>query len=99
MTYEELYGEPLPDRFEYFFSNLMTSRYIYRNDMCRSHLVIRSAGNSTIHTYGIISMIIVDWPKIIHFLDKHFRNPFKPTEEERVLFEIEHGFSYPIEAR
>lgn len=29
-------------------------------------------------------------------LTKYFKHPLVPTEEERVLFEIEFGFSYPV---
>lgn len=31
-------------------------------------------------------------------LDKHFRYPLLPTEEERTLFEIEFGIQYPLKA-
>lgn len=41
---------------------------------------------------------VYDKMDYIRFIEKHFKYPLLPTEEERTLFEIEFGVSYPIEA-
>lgn len=96
MTYEELYGEALPVGWEIREG---TYEFYYKQDVKLAKIHISSGSLSPLT--GRISIQCYTPTKkrwsIRGHLEKHFRNPFKPTEEERTLFEIEHGFSYPFQ--
>lgn len=48
-----------------------------------------------INEYGLFN-IFLETVGYSNYLEKHFKYPLLPTEEEKTLFEIENGIAYPI---
>lgn len=94
--YEEIYGEPLPEHFKFKQGTIEhREALIFKSGGLGGVFMLRRPSATTILVFGQVS---IEYPTLgqIHFLEKYFRNPFRPTEEERILFEIEFGIKYPL---